>query len=64
MPVLRYGHCRFEAAEALVSLVILVLEFEGLALGKTLQVLPTAKARARSRALARAHRLRPPSRTR
>ena len=29
LPVLRYGHCRFEAAEAIVSLGLLVLKVEG-----------------------------------
>jgi hypothetical protein len=57
-PVLRYGHCQFEAAEALVSLVVLVLKVEGLPLRNAETVLPTAKARARYRALARAQGLR------
>ena len=64
LPVLRYGHCQFEAAEALVSLVVLVLKVEGLPLRNAETVLPTAKARARYRALARAQGLRTPSRNR
>jgi pimeloyl-ACP methyl ester carboxylesterase len=62
LPVVRYGHCQFEAAEALVALGLLVLEVEGLPLAGAEEVLPTAKARARYRALARSGRGHSPAR--
>ncbi|HEX9187891.1 MAG TPA: hypothetical protein VGB87_12495, partial [Vicinamibacteria bacterium] len=56
LPVVRYGHCQFEAVEALVSLGLLVLKVEGLPLRNAEKVLPDAKARARYRAMTRAGR--------
>lgn len=58
LPVLRYGHCRFEAAEALVALGLVVLRVEGLDLKNAEKVLATPEARQRYRALARAKGLR------
>jgi pimeloyl-ACP methyl ester carboxylesterase len=58
LPVLRYEHCRFEAAEAIVSLGLLVLKVEGQDLRNAERVLTTEKARRRYRSLARANGLR------
>jgi hypothetical protein len=58
LPVLRYGHCRFEAAEALVALGLVVLRVEGLDLENAEEVLATPEARERYRALARTKGLR------
>lgn len=53
IPVLRYGHCRFEAAEALVALGLVVLRVEGLDLIGAEEVLATPEARERYQSLAR-----------
>jgi len=58
LPVLRYGHCRFEPAEALVALGLLVLKVEGQELRNAERVLMTEKSRERYRSLARASGLR------
>jgi pimeloyl-ACP methyl ester carboxylesterase len=58
IPVLRYGHCRFEPAEALVALGLLVLRVEGRELLNAETVLATEEARAHFRALATATGLR------
>jgi pimeloyl-ACP methyl ester carboxylesterase len=58
LPVVRYGHCQFEASEALVALALLVLEVEGRSLAGAENVLATAAARQRFRTLARQHGLR------
>jgi pimeloyl-ACP methyl ester carboxylesterase len=58
LPVLRYGHCSFEPAEALVALGLLVLKVEGRELLSAERVLTTEKARQRYRSLARANGLR------
>ena len=53
LPVVRYGHCQFQAAEALVALGLLVLRVEAVALPNAERVLPTAQSRQRYRTLAR-----------
>jgi len=58
IPVLRYGHCRFEPAEALVAMGLLVLKVEGRELLNAERVLATEEARAHFRALASASGLR------
>jgi len=57
LPVFRYGHCRFEPAEALVALGLLVLKVEGRELLNAERVLMTEKSREQYRALARANGL-------
>lgn len=58
LPVFRYGHCRFDAAQALVALGLLVLEVEGRELLNAESVLTTAAVRQRYQTLARANGLR------
>jgi pimeloyl-ACP methyl ester carboxylesterase len=58
LPIIRYGHCSFEAAEALVALGLLVRKVEGRELLNAERVLKTRKARERYRSLARANGLR------
>jgi len=55
LPVLRYGHCRFDAAQALVALGLLVLEVEGRELLNAEGVLATETARQQYQTLARAN---------
>jgi pimeloyl-ACP methyl ester carboxylesterase len=54
LPVLRYGHCRFDAAQALVALGLLVLEVEGRELLNAEGLLATETARQQYQTLARA----------
>ena len=58
LPVARYGHCKFEAPEALVALGLLVLAVEGQDLPDAEQALPTEKAREQYRSLSRTSGLR------
>jgi pimeloyl-ACP methyl ester carboxylesterase len=58
LPAPRYGHCRFEPAEALVALGLLVLKVEGRELQNAEGVLVTESSRERYRSLARANGLR------
>jgi len=58
LPAVRYGHCNFEPAEALVALGLLVLKVEGRELLGAETVLSTQEARERYRSLARANGLR------
>jgi pimeloyl-ACP methyl ester carboxylesterase len=54
----RYGHCRFEPAEAVVALGLLVLAVEGQEMPNAEQALTTEPAREQFRSLARANGLR------
>lgn len=58
LPVVRYGHCRFTAEEALVALGLLVLKVEGRERLNAERVLTTETARRRYRSLARLYGLR------
>lgn len=54
LPAFRYGHCKFEPAEAVVALGLLVLKVEGRELQNAEGVLVTEKSREHYRSLARA----------
>jgi alpha-beta hydrolase superfamily lysophospholipase len=58
LPVLRYGHCNFQPAEALVALGLLVLQVEGREMLNAESVLSSEQARAQFRVLARESGLR------
>jgi hypothetical protein len=57
LPVFRYGHCRFDAAQALVALGLLVVEVEGREMLTPESVLASEGARRRYRTLALANGL-------
>jgi len=58
LPVIRYGHCRFEPAEAVVALGLLVLGVEGQEMPNAERALTTEQAREQYRSLAKATGLR------